>query len=292
MLSTKRAAEALGVSESSLKRWCDQGVIEAIRTAGGHRRLEPRAVVAYAREHGLKLAQPELLGLFPRQGAAASRLESSARSFGDALLKGDEQGCRFVAKTCHLAGQRIAEFGDQFVAPNFFAIGECWSHGEAEVYQERRACQICHAVLNELETLLPPVSRGPLAIGGTPEGDPYTLASTLAGLVLHQNGWRCQTLGSGLPWDTLQAAIRDLRPRLFWLSISTVTSVDEFVDGYRSFYQLIGSETAVVVGGRGLSQDVRQRIQYSAHCDNLQHLESFARTIHSKVKPASRGSNK
>jgi len=37
-LSPRELAEALGVSESSLKRWVDAGKIAASRTEGGHRR--------------------------------------------------------------------------------------------------------------------------------------------------------------------------------------------------------------------------------------------------------------
>ena len=38
-LTTRQVAEALSVSESSVKRWCDQGAIPTIRTVGGHRRI-------------------------------------------------------------------------------------------------------------------------------------------------------------------------------------------------------------------------------------------------------------
>jgi excisionase family DNA binding protein len=288
VLSTRRAADALGVSESSLKRWCDQGLIESVRTAGGHRRLEPRAVIEYARGKGLQLAKPELLGLFPRRRATGEKLELSAQAFCQALLKGDEQGCRFVAKTCHLAGQRVAAFGDQFVAKSFYEIGERWSHGEAEVYQERRACQICQAVLEELGTLLTPSPHGPMAAGGTPEGDPYSLPSTLASLVLRQNGWRAQSLGSNLPWPTLVAAVRDVKPKLFWLSVSAMTGLDDFVRGYQSFFEQVPEDTSVVVGGRALTAEIRQQIQYSAYCDNLLHLETFARSLRGKSRSSSR----
>jgi len=37
--SPKEVAQRLGVSESSVKRWLDQGVVPVLRTAGGHRRV-------------------------------------------------------------------------------------------------------------------------------------------------------------------------------------------------------------------------------------------------------------
>ncbi len=38
-ISTKVAAKYLGVSEASLKRWETQGVIQATKTRGGHRKF-------------------------------------------------------------------------------------------------------------------------------------------------------------------------------------------------------------------------------------------------------------
>ena len=47
LLSPKQVARALGVSESSLKRWCDKGLIPTERTAGGHRRLPLAGVLDF-----------------------------------------------------------------------------------------------------------------------------------------------------------------------------------------------------------------------------------------------------
>lgn len=42
--SPKEVAQRLGVSESSVKRWLDQGVVPVLRTAGGHRRVSQESL--------------------------------------------------------------------------------------------------------------------------------------------------------------------------------------------------------------------------------------------------------
>ena len=45
------------------------------------------------------------------------------------------------------------------------------------------------------------------------------------------------------------------------------------------------SRPAVVVGGRALSESLRRQIEFTAYCDNLQHLESLGRTLEKSVAP-------
>ncbi|MDX1683088.1 MAG: excisionase family DNA-binding protein, partial [Phycisphaeraceae bacterium] len=62
-LSPKEMALTIGVSESSVKRWVDEGQIEATRTSGGHRRISVPEAVRFVREEDYPLLRPDLLGL-------------------------------------------------------------------------------------------------------------------------------------------------------------------------------------------------------------------------------------
>src|SRR5687768_18525459 len=63
LLTTRDLALAMGVSESSIKRWADEGEIRAARTVGGHRRIPLPEALRFVRERGRALRHAEARGL-------------------------------------------------------------------------------------------------------------------------------------------------------------------------------------------------------------------------------------
>lgn len=288
LLSPKQVAQAIGVSESSLKRWCDKGLLELQRTAGGHRRLALNSVVQFLRETGQPLTHPELLGLPVASARIEATLERTREPFAQALIAGDEARCRRLLLDHYLAGQMVAELCDRLIAPVFQEIGAAWEHGSAEVYQERRAIEISLHLLYELRMMLPSID--PLAqhaIGATLSGDPYKLPTTMCELALREAGWRAESYGVDLPVATLRSAIESIRPRLFWLSVSAIRDRDEFLSDYAMLYETaLRHDVAIAVGGRALTDEIRREMKYSAYCDQLSHLLAFANGLSGEKLPA------
>jgi len=279
-VSPKQLARAIQVSESSVKRWCDQGRIPTVRTAGGHRRIAIAAVLDFLREHDYAVVRPDLLGLPVTSGHTGRMLDRSQATLRTALLEGDEQRARSVVLDLFIAEHDLPAILDGVVARALHDIGDMWNCGEAHVYQERRACEICLRILHELRHTVPETkSNAGLAIGGTPEGDRYHLPNAMVELILRRVGWETHDLGIGLPFETLRSALEHHRPRLFWLSVSHIENEDAFVRDYESLYASAGHEVAFVVGGQALHQGIRQRIRYASYCDNLKHLDTFARSL-------------
>lgn len=272
----KQIARALGVSESSLKRWCDRGILPTIRTAGGHRRIPLTAVLDYLRGTGRPLVRPEILGLPATSGTGLRVVDRARDRLRTALLDGDLAICRQVIFDLFLAKQSISSIGDRVIAPAFHDIGASWEAGEIEIYQERRACEIIERVLHELEMAVPQgTDNTRLALGCTPEGDHYSIATLLVALVMRQKGWRAFSLGPGLPFSTMLSAIRTQEPRLFWISASHIPDEDRFVAEYDQFYEEAWRMTVIPIGGRALTHELRYRISYTVYCDRLSNLESF-----------------
>jgi excisionase family DNA binding protein len=276
----KQIARALGVSESSLKRWCDQGVLPTVRTVGGHRRIPLSAVLEYVRASGRALVRPDVLGLPATSGMGERVVDRARERLVAALSDGDVVVCRQVMFDLHLAGHPISTLGDGVIRPAFEQLGYSWECGNLEVYQERRACEIVSRVLHELELALPqPPVDAPLAMGGTIEGDVYQLATTLVAMVMRQRGWRATSLGAGLPIATMLAAVSAHRPRIFWISVSHVADEARFLAEYEAFFQEASRSVIVAVGGRALNEELRKAMRFSVFCERLSELEAFLGTL-------------
>ena len=284
LFTPRQIANAIDVSESSVKRWCDRGIIPTQYTAGGHRRIALSGLVEFLRDRQCEIAKPELLGLPTNTGSTSRITERAATALADALVAGQEEETRRIVLDLYLSEHSISRICDEVVAPAFERIGEMWECGSAEVYQERQGCEMTLHVLHELRSLLPPpATTAPVAIGGAPAGDQYNLATTMAELGLRDARWNASSLGDNLPLETMGAAIKSHRPQIFWLSCSHLADEDAFLRSYEELFDEFGMEVAFVVGGRALSEPLRRQMKYAAFCDNMQHLQSCAQTLTSSM---------
>ncbi|WP_146448675.1 MerR family transcriptional regulator [Bythopirellula polymerisocia] len=285
LVTPKQVAQAIGVSESSLKRWCDKGLLATIRTAGGHRRLALDEVFQFLRRSEQELVRPELLGLPSNTGRGEIVLTRAREQIRDALVAGDEDKCRRIVLDLYLAGQTVCEICDRVLAEAFHEIGDHWECGEVSVYRERRACEIGSRLLHELRSSMPsPSADAPQAIGGTMHSDPYRLPTAMIEVVLRELGWQATSLGAELPTSTFVEALNDTKPKLLWLTVSSIETPAKFVEEYAEIHRVADEVGAVVVvGGRALNSEIRQQMVYSAFCDNLRHLATFVDTLQAGV---------
>lgn len=252
-LSPKELAQATGVSESSVKRWVDSGVIQASRTAGGHRRISLGEAVRYVRDTGIDLTRPEFLGL-PTLGAVIGTGEVEAR-FLDALRDGLAQEARSIILSQFMAGTSISALCDGPVRTALDAIGEEWQHSESGVFVEHRATDVCLEIVRELRALFEISPSAPQAVGGAIAGDWYSLTSLCASAVLAENGIRTQNLGANTPLSAFRAAVESLSPDFVWLSINHIGPELESPLEWRSFVaSLEVRSTTLLIGGRRMGE--------------------------------------
>jgi MerR family transcriptional regulator, light-induced transcriptional regulator len=291
-LSPRELAAALGVSESSLKRWADDGRLVADRTAGGHRRIAVAEAVRFVREAGLPVRWPELLGhassqaepdVASKTGVAseahvASKPDVVTERLHAALAADRGEEARGIIVSAYVGGRGLGSLFDGPVRDALARIGDVWEHDEAGIFLEHRATETCLAALAELRLLLPPVpADAPVALGGGGAGDPYQVPSAMAAVILAEAGYAVRNLGADTPPEALLAAVRHYRPRLVWQSFSAVPrNSREAAASVLRLADAVG-EGRVVIGGRG-----SRGLPLASHpgidrIDSMTELAAFAR---------------
>lgn len=286
-LTPRQVARAIGVSDASLKRWCDRGLLPFVRTVGGHRRLPLHGVLRYLRESGHPIVRPEILGLPSTTSIGRTVTGRAAEQLQFALERGDGEQFQRLVFDLYLAGARLRDICDRMISPALRAIGVGWEHGRIDIHQERRGCEICTRALHSLLGLLPPaLPDAPLAIGGGIDGDPYTLPTLMVEVALRELGWRAESLGPNLPLSSHAEAARRLQPRLIWLSLSIAPIEAEFAAGFAELLRTAETTGAeVVIGGRELSEAWRDRLPAAAHCSTLDDLAAFITAREAPIAP-------
>lgn len=257
LLSTRTLAEVIGVSESSIKRWVDEGRVQAQRTAGGHRRIPVEEAVRFLRTSGLRVLRPDLLGVGVLAGLTNGEhsLDAQAAPLFEALRAGEMQVASGILTSLFLDGASIAEIVDGPLSAAMAEIGELWTCSTDGVFIEHRATDIVLQGLRQLRALLPPRSQGaPVAVGGAPQDDPYSVATLAAALLLEAEGFAVTHLGPKTPYPALLEACNATQPRLVWLSATSTEQAADLASGVDLLTRHLGKSGATLaVGGRALS---------------------------------------
>jgi len=291
VVSPKELALAIGVSESSMKRWADSGKITVSRTAGGHRRIPIHEAIRFIRDTRSPLLRPDILGLesAPTSTDDISPTDAAAR-FSRILIDGDTAAARSMMMALYLDGVSVADIIDDVVQPSMQDIGTRWEHDSTGVYEEHRATDICIQAMTELRLALPQVPNAPIALGGAPSGDPYILPSMAAAMVLAAEGFSAVNLGPNSPLDSFSDAVNANQPKLVWLTVSHITNPAAINRSVKEFLDWASQKSLqIIVGGfqiQGLDPTVLQGVRVGR---SMRELAAFAHGLHTGGRVSNNG---
>jgi len=284
-LSPKEMAAAVGVSESSLKRWADEGKIRVSRTAGGHRRIALVDAVQFIRESQLDVVRPEVLGLAEtgrvHQAIHSEDAAALADPLYEALHEGELTEARSMLIAAFLDGRSLAALCDGPIRSALERLGTLYQHADEGIFIEHRATDICIHTLNQIRTMLPaPAADAPVAVGGTPSGDPYVIPSLMATVVLTDLGYRAMNLGPDMPFGVMAGAALKENARLVWVSASSPIERRPVRDGLASLAdQVAAAGASVAVGGRQIDSSYHELRPNIQRVTTMQELAAFARGL-------------
>jgi excisionase family DNA binding protein len=280
-LTPRDLADAVGASESSLKRWADEGVIRATRTAGGHRRIALAEAIRFVRESRLTIERPELLGFEEviRTGAAGE--SGTADALFDAFEQDEWRVARALIVSSFLSGESVAALCDGPIREALRRAGELWQHGQGGIVVEHRAVDVCLQALGTIRASLPPpAADGPVAIGAGAAGDPYLLPSLMASTVLAEAGYRDVNLGPDMPTEPLLVAVERYAPAIVWRTASVPVELEPLLRDLETLADRAAQRGGrLVLGGRGVPAGPFALPAGVHHLGSMGELMGFARGL-------------
>jgi excisionase family DNA binding protein len=287
-LTSKEAARLLGVSEASVKRWADSGILPAVKTAGGHRRFRPEDVAVFRRrnlhETGRSAARTSVT--VPQTAVAALRdpakHKETASLLYDVLVAGHAEEAAAILVSLHLDGVGVALLADELLCPAMRRVGDLWHQGELSVAQEhvatRAALEALHALRASLHAR---EAHGRRAVCCAAEDDFHDLPVQVAALTLEANGWEVVNLGTSTPFYALAEAIGRFTPHIVCVASTILEGLDraarEYADARRAAAR---SGARMVLGGAGFAgEDVRRRFPAELYAEDFRQLEEFALSL-------------
>ena len=282
-LTTKEVARLLQVSEATVKRWADDGVLRSKKTVGGHRRFSIQSNARLRREQRIEPESPP--GGREKKDIAGTLL--SVPSFTELLLRADEAETAAVLIDAYLKNRALPSLFDTTITEAMHRIGELWFTGEITVADEHAATRVLLNALQELRSIiLPGAPKGLKAICCGIEGDLHELPIHLAEMILESEGWDTTNLGPNTPLYALRDMMVQKRPQLVCIAARSVLDLDRATTEYAKLRKVNEKLGAVaVLGGEGFRDPtLRERFQADFYGESFAAFSSFLRTLARKGK--------
>jgi excisionase family DNA binding protein len=279
-LTTKAVAKLLRVSEATVKRWADSGLLQSEKTVGGHRRFSLNTVAHLRREFGMG---PGATTQSPQtaQKRQAVALPSSVK-FAETLLRADEKEAGAVLVHGYLSGAALTALFDETITKAMHQIGDLWFKGSITVADEHLATRVVFSALQTLHAAMMPVQPSGLkAICCGIEGDLHELPVQLAGIILKSEGWEVQSLGPNTPLFALSEMVARQRPQLVCIAARGIADLDRATAEYSQLRKITGRlGVSVVIGGEGFRDPgFRERFPSEFYAEDFEGFSEFIRAL-------------
>jgi MerR family transcriptional regulator, light-induced transcriptional regulator len=256
--NSEDAAKILGVNVSTIKRWTEGGMLECIKTAGGHRKFLMSHLASFVEMNKKKNSKVNLFTLESEQD-----IEISYR-----ILKGDFQYLNnYVleqALVCKrdqiqqvLNGLYLGQFSlhqiyDLIVTPVLHQIGYLWEEGKLSVLQEHLASQAIRDSITRLQGIIriPEHNYGKV-LCLTPSKELHDIPLKMVDHILEARGFTILYSGQLTPIDRIEEVLDIHNPKRLYISSTNLNNREELQNEVDQLCEIAQRRNCdVYVGGR------------------------------------------
>lgn len=268
-ISSRQAADILGVHESSVKRWCNASRLSTNRTAGGHRRIAFHDLLEFARAEEMKTDLEPFAPLefdVWRAGELAGHGDFSqfAERYFEALLEGNATVANSLLRYAAARGASLVDILQYVIAASLRRIGSAWTKTDIDTGDEHRmSAQIQDGIEMLRHAFRPAGTAGPIgqsnrvAVVGCPSGETHVIGAVMVRAMLESSGWSVIYLGGDTPVEDFVAQQAKFNASVVCISIVPPRGVATAARVVSAISQLDANGSfEIVLGGGSRPSDI------------------------------------
>jgi methanogenic corrinoid protein MtbC1 len=246
------------VTHSSLRFLEREGLVEPLRTAGGHR-LYSRFDLDRIRQIKAWQAQRLSLDEIRRRLAALAELgppAALADRFLRQALAGDLAAATQTILRADELGMPLEQLFEDVLRPALHEVGMRWASGDVPVGQEKEISELSRDLIAELSRAhANPNQQGPIAVAACVAGEHHDLGLRMVAGLLRARGWRVHFLGADVAPRFLLEAVQLRSPAVVLLSATEEARLSAVADAIAALSAAATTNhlPVVVVGGQAVS---------------------------------------
>jgi methanogenic corrinoid protein MtbC1 len=291
ILSTADVARLFDITETTVKRWADEGTLKCQKTLGGHRKFDIRHVIEFATAN--RMEPVGTLALDQDSFTSAIQIAVLGRDFSalsnifvEKAMSVDRHDLYEFLSYLYQHRFSLWEIYDLVVRPGLYEIGDRWKNKEIDIYREHRAS---HETLDAMSKLQAEIFRKPSvgkqAVCACLDDELHDIGLRCAANILEAEGWSIHYLGTRTPYKSIVESVKDVRPEIVCLSVTYAEVTSRDVGKLKDLRKLVHRAGGkLIFGGKKLPDKCID----SGYCDAMFHsmkdLAEFAYDL--PVSPA------
>lgn len=257
--NSKDVAKMLGVNVSSIKRWTDEGKLECIKTAGGHRKFILQHLASFIESHKKDNSRVNLFPLESESDLLISHYilkgnyEYLQKYVIEKAMECQRKKVQQVLNGLYLAQYPLHEIYDKLLTPVFHKIGDHWFKNKISVIQEHFASQAILDCVIRLQGIIKiPTKKIGNAICLNFATDLHDIVLKMVDHILELRGFNVLYAGSNTPLFEIEKVFENFNPERVYISSTVVLDpviIQQEFDKLCEFSKRYGAK--IYIGGVG-----------------------------------------
>ncbi|MBD3290423.1 helix-turn-helix domain-containing protein [candidate division KSB1 bacterium] len=253
------AANILGVNVSTIKRWTEEGKLECIKTAGGHRKFLMQHLADFLKNYKKDKSK---VNLFPVEDD--SDLEISyhilkrncnhlINYIHEQALMGHREQVQKALNGMYLGQYPLYLIYDKIVTPILWKIGDMWESGEKTIIEEHFVTQTIRDAIVRLQGIIPvPGEKRGKAFCLIMSQELHDIALKMVDQILELKGFVVLNSGQMSPSLNIEKIYEKYHPDRVYISSTIVNDVNLVQAEFDKICYISEKYNSdVYIGGRG-----------------------------------------